>query len=298
MSDISNKVCIIYGASRGIGKSIAQYFILNNINIVICSKTYDTTTTNNNTNKLNGSIIDLYNELILLGFNKNKILALKCDVRYENDIINVIKKTLEIYKRIDYVIYNAGAISHNKVTDCTPKKYELMNSINSRGAYIMTYHLLKVYETQGFGKICYVSPPIYNRFFKGKTAYAMTKIGMTVLMSGLSMEVPKGVSVCSLWPATVIQSQVTENLNLPLKYMRKPEIFAEACLNILLDEHENINGKSLIDEDYLRTRGITDFTKYRCDKDFEPERMMPKEFPNLSVKEQNQQFSYQGKSKL
>lgn len=49
-----------------------------------------------------------------------------------------------------------------------------------------------------------------------------------------------------------------------------------------------LNGLALIDEDYLRTTGISDFSKYRCDPDVEPPRMMPRKFPDLSVEEENE----------
>ena len=47
------------------------------------------------------------------------------------------------------------------------------------------------------------------------------------------------------------------------------------------------NGKALIDEDLLRDRGVTDFSKYRCDPTTEPPRMMPKKFPVLTVEEED-----------
>ena len=48
------------------------------------------------------------------------------------------------------------------------------------------------------------------------------------------------------------------------------------------------NGKALIDEDLLRSVGVTDFSKYRCDPDHEPDRMMPKNFPSLMVEEEDE----------
>lgn len=48
------------------------------------------------------------------------------------------------------------------------------------------------------------------------------------------------------------------------------------------------NGQALIDEDLLRSIGVTDFSKYRCDTAHEPERMMPRKFPSLLVEEENE----------
>ena len=46
-----------------------------------------------------------------------------------------------------------------------------------------------------------------------------------------------------------------------------------------------------MDEDYLRSEDVTDFSKYRCDPDHEPPRMMPKKFPDLTVEEENEQLN-------
>lgn len=52
-----------------------------------------------------------------------------------------------------------------------------------------------------------------------------------------------------------------------------------------------LNGLALIDEDYLRTTGISDFSKYRCDPDVEPPRMMPRKFPDLVLKKKTKKCS-------
>jgi len=57
------------------------------------------------------------------------------------------------------------------------------------------------------GRIIVVSPPIYSRFFRGKTAYAMGKVGMSVLTKGLAMDFQRQghseMAITSIWPATV-----------------------------------------------------------------------------------------------
>jgi NAD(P)-dependent dehydrogenase (short-subunit alcohol dehydrogenase family) len=59
-----------------------------------------------------------------------------------------------------------------------------------------------------------VSPPIYSRFFRGKTAYAMGKVGMSVLTKGLAMDFQrqgrKDMAITSIWPTVVstVPSQI------------------------------------------------------------------------------------------
>ena len=88
------------------------------------------------------------------------------------------------------------------------KRFLLMQQVNPEGLYSTIHASLPQFKRQGWkGRIIVVSPPIYSRFFRGKTAYAMGKIGMSVLTVGLAMdfkrEERKDMAITSIWPATV-----------------------------------------------------------------------------------------------
>ncbi len=78
----------------------------------------------------------------------------------------------------------------------------------------------------------------------------------------------------ALWPATMIESLATINWNLGDRTMwRTPEILVDATLRIFAKEPRSFTGHALIDEDFLRDEGITDFVRYRCDPAHEPPRV-------------------------
>lgn len=116
----------------------------------------------------------------------------------------------QIHGSLDVLIYNPGAIWWASVEDTPMKRFQLMQRVNIEGLYGAVQaslpHLAK--STTG-GRIVIVSPPIYSRFFRGKTAYAMGKVGMSVLTKGLAMDferqgrVESGMAVTSIWPAAV-----------------------------------------------------------------------------------------------
>lgn len=88
------------------------------------------------------------------------------------------------------------------------KRFQLMQRINPEGLYGTIQACLPYFERNNWqGRIIVVSPPIYSRFFRGKTAYAMGKIGMSVLTKGLAMDFERqgrtGMAITSIWPATV-----------------------------------------------------------------------------------------------
>lgn len=125
----------------------------------------------------------------------------------------------QIHGSLDVLIYNPGAIWWASVEDTPMKRFQLMQRVNIEGLYGAVQaslpHLTK--GTAG-GRIIIVSPPIYSRFFRGKTAYAMGKVGMSVLTKGLAMDferqgrVESGVAVTSIWPAAVSRLLTTHSL--------------------------------------------------------------------------------------
>ena len=83
-----------------------------------------------------------------------------------------------------------------------------------------------------------------------------------------------------------IDSAATQNPQTDRSQLRKPTIFSDAVLEILRAPCSTVNGRCLLDEDFLRERGMTDFAKYALVPDAVPRRIMPATFPDLSVKEQ------------
>lgn len=117
---------------------------------------------------------------------------------------------MQHHSRLDVLIYNSGAIWWAPVKATPTKRYQLMQRVNADGLYGAVQAALPHLEasTQG-GRIVVVAPPIYSRFFRGKTAYAMGKVAMSVLVVGLGMDweregkVGRGMAVTGVWPAAV-----------------------------------------------------------------------------------------------
>ena len=105
----------------------------------------------------------------------------------------------------------------------------------------------------------------------GKYApYTLSKFGMTILSLGMAEEFrAHGVGVNCLWPRTLIATSAVE-FSIPggkalFARARRPEIVADAAAEILLSAPQDLTGQCLLDEDFLRTRGVTDFASYACD---------------------------------
>src|SRR4051794_40916940 len=120
-----------------------------------------------------------------------------------------------------------------------------------------------------------MSPPLDLGLVPGRVAYAISKLGMTLLTHGLAEEVrPHNVAVNSLWPVTIIESQASINWGLGTPALwRKPEILADAVLCVVGKEPATFTGKALLDEDLLREEGVTDFSRYACVPGAQPPRL-------------------------
>lgn len=170
-----------------------------------------------------------------------------------------------------------------------------MQRVNPEGLYGCVQASLPHLKQHKTGRIIVVSPPIYSRFFRGKTAYAMGKVAMSVLTKGLAMDFErqglKDMAITSIWPAVSIESaataQFTSNDADEARDLRKPTIFSDAILEILRAPAEVVNGQLELDEDFLRRHaGASDFSKYSVVPGSSPRRIMPVDLPDLTVKEQ------------
>lgn len=185
------------------------------------------------------------------------------------------------------------------------KRFQLMQRVNVEGLYGTIQAALPQFKKQGWkGRIIVVSPPIYSRFFRGKTAYAMGKVGMSVLTKGLAMDFErdgkKDMAITSIWPAVAIQSAATERAEREEggRDLRKPSIYSDAILAMLKSRTEEVNGCLELDEDFLRKKGVTDFDRYSVVEGARPRRIMPAEFPDLRVREQDDEGKRVDSTKL
>ena len=136
-----------------------------------------------------------------------KATAISVDVRDFPSVQKLIDGTVAAYGRLDVLVYNSGAIWWSSVANTPVKRFRLMQHVNPEGLYGCIQACLPHLCERGTGRVVVVSPPIYSRFFRGKTAYAMGKAGMSVLTMGLAMDWKRegrdGMAISSIWPAAV-----------------------------------------------------------------------------------------------
>ncbi|KDQ20853.1 hypothetical protein BOTBODRAFT_26874 [Botryobasidium botryosum FD-172 SS1] len=313
----NGRIAVVFGASRGLGKDIALRLAKEGYAVGVAAKsTEDKSSGVQARYKLDGTIESVVREIEAFG---GQALALPWDaVTSTFESINALLTKITTHFpapafHLHSIIYNAGALSWRSIPKTDMKKFDLLWSVNARGSFVAVRESLtwlrKAEESRNdptwTPKIIIVAPPIYSRFFRGKVPYAMSKIPMTALVMGLPVDISRAygpscrITPVGLWPATSIQSAATASMESNperdgAKYLRRPEIWSEAVYRILSDEDkEKIQGRPLIDEDYLRERWAfedQDFAKYRLDPNVEPKRAVPKQFPDLRVEEEDEEL--------
>src|SRR5207244_104075 len=178
----------------------------------------------------------------------------------------------ERFGRIDILVNNAGALFWKPLRETPAKRFDLVMAVNARAAFLCSRAVLPAMIEGRFGHIVNMSPPLDLAMVPGRIAYAISKLGMTMLTHGLAEEVrAHNIAVNSLWPVTIIESQASINHNLGTPAMwRKPEILADCVLRLLGKEPGELTGQALLDEDFLRAEGETDFSRYACVPGTEP----------------------------
>ncbi|KAF2632671.1 short chain dehydrogenase [Macroventuria anomochaeta] len=306
-AEVQKQVALVVGASRGIGRQIAIDLAKEGYAVVVAAKSTSNASTTSpfppDPNSSASTISTVEREIHEAG---GTATALPVDTRNIPSVNLLISSTVALYGRIDVLIYNSGAIWWSSIQNTPFKRFQLMQQVNVEGLYGIVQAALPQFEKQGWkGRIIVVSPPIYSRFFRGKAAYAMGKVGMSVLTKGLAVdwerEGKKDMAITSIWPAVAIQSAATQNVEGEnLQDLRKPTIFSDAILEMLRSEPADVNGCLELDEDFLRKRGYKDedFGKYSLVPGAKPRRIMPKELPDLRVAEQDDEGKRVDSTKL
>jgi citronellol/citronellal dehydrogenase len=254
---LKNRVAIVTGASRGVGRAVALALAREGCDIALAAKTVEPHP------KLPGTLGSVAQEVEALG---RRALPIQTDVRFVDQIGAMVEKTVETLGRVDILINNAGAAWWYNIDETPEKKFDLVMNVNCKGPFFAAQAVLPHMKKNQWGHIVNMSPPIQPEMAGGKIAYIISKFGMTLLTHGLAKEMAEfNIAVNSLWPVTLIESLATINLGLGTpENWRKAEILADATVAIVSKEPRSRNGRALFDEDVLREEGIKTFDHYAC----------------------------------
>ena len=260
MASLSGKTLFITGASRGIGLAIALRAARDGANVAIAAKS-DVANP-----KLPGTIHTAVEAVNQAG---GRGLALKCDIREEDQVRASVAATVDAFGGIDILVNNASAIWLRGALDTPMKRFDLMQQVNSRGSFLCAQACLPYLLDAPNPHILTLCPPpsLDPKWWAPHTGYTLAKMGMSFVTLGLAAEFgTRGVGVNALWPRTLI---ATDALNMipgaQAGNGRSPEIMGDAAHAVLVRDARSTNGQFFIDDEVLREAGVNDFSGYAVD---------------------------------
>ncbi|QJY45436.1 SDR family oxidoreductase [Pseudonocardia broussonetiae] len=255
---LKDRTIVMSGGSRGIGLAILVAAAKEGANAVLLAKTDQPDP------RLPGTVHTAVAEIEEAG---GRAVAVVGDVREEADCARAVATAVETFGGIDIVVNNASALNLTGTLDLAPKRYDLMQQINSKGTWQLTRAALPHLFASDDAQVVTLSPPVnlaphwLGRF----PAYALSKMGMTILTLGFAAEfAEKGVRANCLWPQTTIATAAVVNLlggAEAASRSRTPEIMGDAAVALFTDP-QRPTGQILLDVEVLARAGTTDLSAY------------------------------------
>ncbi len=259
MSTLTDRTILMSGGSRGIGLAIALRAARDGANVAILAKTDQPHP------KLEGTIHTAAEQIREAG---GQALPIFGDVRDDEQVADAVARTVDEFGGIDIVVNNASAIDLSGTDAISMKRYDLMQDINCRGAFLLSKCALPHLRKSPHAHILTLSPPLNldPKWAGAHLAYTIAKYGMSLTTLGLAEELRgDGISVNSLWPRTTIATAAVRNLlggERMVSQSRTPEIMADAAHAILTRPPGEVTGQFLIDDEVLAGAGVTDLSGY------------------------------------
>ena len=182
-----NKVMIITGSRKGIGRYLSEYYLEKGITVIGCSR----------------SESDLEHE----NYEHHQL-----DVYDEKGVRDLVKNTIKKHKKIDYLINNAGIASMNHSFLTPLSIVEKMFRTNVFGTFVFTREVGKVMSKKKFGRIVNMTTFAVPFKLEGEAVYAASKAAVTVMAEALAREYADfGITVNTVAPPAV-QTDLIKNV--------------------------------------------------------------------------------------
>ena len=193
-----NKVVLITGASRGIGRETAKFLVEKGYTVIA------------NYNKSEQKAIELQEELKKENYN---IDIFKADVSKREEVKNMVDFVINKYKKIDVLINNAGISEFKLFTDVTDEDWNTVINNNLYSSFIMSQEVVKNMIQNKQGSIINISSVWGVVGASCESVYSISKAGIDAMTKSLAKELgPSHIRVNSIAPG-IINTEMNARLN-------------------------------------------------------------------------------------
>jgi 3-oxoacyl-[acyl-carrier protein] reductase len=238
MKLLEGKVVIITGASRGIGKGIAEIFAKNGANVAF---TYSSSVESANA---------LEAELKDLGVNAKGYKSNAADF---NEAQQLVDDVIATFGTVDVLINNAGITKDNLLMRMSEEDFDAVIDINLKSVFNMTKAVQKIMLKNRLGSIINMSSVVGVKGNAGQANYAASKAGMIGFTKSIALELGSRNIRCNAIAPGFIETEMTAKLNedvvkgwrdaIPLKRGGSPEDVANVCVFLASDMSAYVTGQ-------------------------------------------------------
>lgn len=233
--DFKNKVAVVTGGFRGIGKAVAVKLAALGADVAIIGRS-------------NGD--NAVEEISAYG---TKVKAYCCNVADFEECGNTINSILEDFGKIDFLVNNAGITKDNLVLKMEEADFDAVIDVNLKGTFNMVKHTYKMFMKQRSGRIVNVSSVVGLNGNAGQVNYASSKAGVIGLSKSLAKELAgRGVSVNVVAPGYIdtdmtdaLSDKIKEEIanSIPMKRRGKTEDVANVIAFLCSDYASYVTGE-------------------------------------------------------
>jgi 3-oxoacyl-[acyl-carrier protein] reductase len=239
--NLNDRVAVVTGSARGIGREIALKLAENGANVVV-----------NDIEAAAESLENVVQEIKALG---RKSLAVTADVSSAADVTRMIETVINDFGKIDILVNNAGVTRDNLLMKMTDEEWDTVLSIDLKSAFLCTRAAIRHMLRQRSGRIISIASVVGMKGNAGQANYASAKAGIIGFTKSIAKEVgSRSITVNSIAPG-YIQTKMTEQLSeeqrqemlkhIPLASLGTPRDVAEAVAFLASDEARYITGHVL-----------------------------------------------------
>ena len=263
MASLENKVAIVTGSSRGIGKAMALGLARAGASVVVAARS------ESERDLAPGTIYATAAEIEEKG---GRALPIRCNVREEESINDMVRQTCQAFGRIDVLVNNAGIGTYRPFLESTLKEWDLVMDINLRATYIGCRAVAPVMVEQGGGSIINVSSHAAGNIFSSTLsadaaegiammgqAYGVSKAAVERLTWGLSAELGRyNIAVNVLRPLRPVLTEgfQAQRPDADFSTWATPEDMVKATLFLAGQDAGGLSGASITAEELVQRLGL------------------------------------------
>jgi 3-oxoacyl-[acyl-carrier protein] reductase len=237
---LTNKVAVITGSGRGIGREMARLFAAEGARVAVADVNEDTA------RRTAGEVTAAGGEALAAG----------TDITVPAQVEALVRAVLGRWGRLDVLVNNAGVGLNRPCLETTPEEWDYVLRTNLTGTFLCAQAAARVMVRQGGGRIVNVASISGQRGGQGRAAYGSAKAGVILLTKVMAVELaPQGVAVNAIAPGPVDTDQSRHNHTpatrrayhdrIPQRRYGEHREIAAAALFLASDEASFVNGAVL-----------------------------------------------------